>query len=199
MSCRGCCRLRSSSRRCRRRPFRPSAGTPDLDKTRAGAAASWATRPGWPARTNTISSTYPTRLTRTTRRNVRRSIAAAAAGRDGVSLLPRGGGQDVAAPGQGGERDDSRRVQSGLNGRAIDAARIRRLHAPGGRDARIHSIPLEPYSQYIVTLAPTCSSAARTGSRYRSARASRGCSERSNWWNWSCFLITEIRSAWPNG
>jgi len=41
-----------------------------------------------------------------------------------------------------------------LNGRAIDAARIRRLHASGGRDARIHSIPLQPYSQYIVTLAP---------------------------------------------
>jgi hypothetical protein len=41
-----------------------------------------------------------------------------------------------------------------LNGQAIDAARIRRLHAPGGRDARIHSIPLEPYSQYVVTLAP---------------------------------------------
>ena len=41
-----------------------------------------------------------------------------------------------------------------LNGQAIDAARISRLHAPGGRDARIHSIPLEPYSLYVVGLAP---------------------------------------------
>ena len=41
-----------------------------------------------------------------------------------------------------------------LNGQPIDAARIRRLHASGGRDARIHSIPLAPYSEYVVTLAP---------------------------------------------
>jgi hypothetical protein len=41
-----------------------------------------------------------------------------------------------------------------LNGRAIDGARIRRLHAPGGRDVRIHSIPLQAYSQYVVALAP---------------------------------------------
>lgn len=32
--------------------------------------------------------------------------------------------------------------------------RIRRLRAPDGRDARIHSIKLEPYSQFIFRLAP---------------------------------------------
>jgi hypothetical protein len=38
-----------------------------------------------------------------------------------------------------------------LNGKPILA---KRLHSPGGRDARIHSIPLQPYSQFIFTLAP---------------------------------------------
>ena len=41
-----------------------------------------------------------------------------------------------------------------LNDQAVDASRVRRLHASGGRDARIHSIRLEPYSQYVMTLAP---------------------------------------------
>jgi len=41
-----------------------------------------------------------------------------------------------------------------LNGRPITDARIRRLHAPGGRDARIHSIPLDPYSQYTLSCSP---------------------------------------------
>lgn len=39
-----------------------------------------------------------------------------------------------------------------LNGIPIPAQRIERLHAPGGRDARVHGVPLEPYSQYVVQL-----------------------------------------------
>ncbi|MCX6910602.1 MAG: hypothetical protein NTY01_21530 [Verrucomicrobia bacterium] len=35
-----------------------------------------------------------------------------------------------------------------LNSQPIASERIQRLHAPGGRDARIHSIKLEPYSQF---------------------------------------------------
>ena len=41
-----------------------------------------------------------------------------------------------------------------LNGQPLDASRIRRLHAPGGRDARVHSLKLDPYSQFVVTLTP---------------------------------------------
>ena len=41
-----------------------------------------------------------------------------------------------------------------LNGSEIANDRIQRLHAPGGRDARIHSIRLEPYSQYVIRLKP---------------------------------------------
>jgi hypothetical protein len=39
-----------------------------------------------------------------------------------------------------------------LNGQPIASERITRLHAPGGRDARIHSIPLAPYSQFEFNL-----------------------------------------------
>ena len=39
-----------------------------------------------------------------------------------------------------------------LNGRPLPGGITRRLHAPGGRDARIHSTKLEPYSQYVFTL-----------------------------------------------
>jgi len=39
-----------------------------------------------------------------------------------------------------------------LNGQPIASERIRRLHSPGGRDARIHSIKLEPYSQFEFNL-----------------------------------------------
>ena len=41
-----------------------------------------------------------------------------------------------------------------LNGKPLPGERIRRLHASDGRDARIHSIKLEPYSQFIFGLAP---------------------------------------------
>ena len=41
-----------------------------------------------------------------------------------------------------------------LNGKSIASERIDRLHAPGGRDARIHGTKLEPYSQYVMELAP---------------------------------------------
>lgn len=39
-----------------------------------------------------------------------------------------------------------------LNGQPIANNRIQRLHSPGGRDARIHSIPLAPYSQFEFNL-----------------------------------------------
>jgi len=39
-----------------------------------------------------------------------------------------------------------------LNGQPVPPSRICRLHAPGGRDARIHSIPLLPYSQFVLNL-----------------------------------------------
>ena len=41
-----------------------------------------------------------------------------------------------------------------LNGKPIDPARIERLHAPGGRDTRIHGTRLDPYSQFVIQLAP---------------------------------------------
>jgi hypothetical protein len=41
-----------------------------------------------------------------------------------------------------------------LNGKPIPGDRIQRLHAPDGRDARIHSVPLQPYSQFVFRLAP---------------------------------------------
>jgi len=37
-----------------------------------------------------------------------------------------------------------------LNGEPVEAERIERLHSANGRDARIHSIPLAPYSQYTI-------------------------------------------------
>jgi len=40
-----------------------------------------------------------------------------------------------------------------LNGKRLRSDLVRRLHAPGGRDARIHGTPLEPYSLY--TLSPS--------------------------------------------
>jgi hypothetical protein len=39
-----------------------------------------------------------------------------------------------------------------LNGRPIAQEAIERLYSPGGRDARIHSIKLEPYSQFVFHL-----------------------------------------------
>ncbi len=39
-----------------------------------------------------------------------------------------------------------------LNGSPIPVSQIKRLHSPGGRDPRIHPVPLEPYSQYIIQL-----------------------------------------------
>jgi hypothetical protein len=39
-----------------------------------------------------------------------------------------------------------------LNGQPLAKDRIQRLHSPGGRDARIHSIPLAPYSQFEFNL-----------------------------------------------
>jgi hypothetical protein len=41
-----------------------------------------------------------------------------------------------------------------LNGQPIDASRTRRLHAPGGRDARVHGVRLGPYSQFVFELRP---------------------------------------------
>lgn len=40
-----------------------------------------------------------------------------------------------------------------LNGKPIPESSIERLHAPGGRDRRIHGTPLEPYSLYVVSVA----------------------------------------------
>ena len=39
-----------------------------------------------------------------------------------------------------------------LNGEAIEADRIERLHAPGGRDTRVDTAPLEAYS--LMTVEP---------------------------------------------
>ena len=39
-----------------------------------------------------------------------------------------------------------------LNGAQIDGARVERLHAASGRDARVHAIPLDPYSLYRIAL-----------------------------------------------
>ena len=39
-----------------------------------------------------------------------------------------------------------------LNGKPIPANRVQRLHAHGGRDARIHSVVLLPYSQFVFNL-----------------------------------------------
>lgn len=41
-----------------------------------------------------------------------------------------------------------------LNGAAIPGERIEHLYAPAGRDARIHSVTLLPYSQFVFTLPP---------------------------------------------
>lgn len=41
-----------------------------------------------------------------------------------------------------------------LNGNAIPSERVERLHAPGGRDKRLHSIPLDAYSRFVISLAP---------------------------------------------
>ena len=41
-----------------------------------------------------------------------------------------------------------------LNDKPIPSDRIQRLHAPDGRDARIHSIVLLPYSQFVFNLPP---------------------------------------------
>jgi hypothetical protein len=46
------------------------------------------------------------------------------------------------------------RFSFNLNGQPIASERIQRLHSPGGRDARIHSIPLQPYSQFVCKLSP---------------------------------------------
>ncbi len=37
-----------------------------------------------------------------------------------------------------------------LNERSIPPDRLQRLHAPGGRDLRVHGTPLEPYFQYVL-------------------------------------------------
>ena len=42
-----------------------------------------------------------------------------------------------------------------LNGEPIAADAVERLHAPGGRDARVHGIPLAPYSVYTLTVDPS--------------------------------------------
>jgi len=39
-----------------------------------------------------------------------------------------------------------------LNDHPIPSSRIQRLHAPGGRDARIHPVKLAPYSQYVINV-----------------------------------------------
>ncbi|WP_372934814.1 hypothetical protein [Mariniphaga sediminis] len=39
-----------------------------------------------------------------------------------------------------------------LNNQPIPSSCVKRLHAPGGRDRRIHATVLEPYSQYIIQL-----------------------------------------------
>jgi len=39
-----------------------------------------------------------------------------------------------------------------LNDIPVPVQRIERLHAAGGRDARVHGVPLEPYSQFVVQL-----------------------------------------------
>lgn len=44
------------------------------------------------------------------------------------------------------------RFSFALNGKPIAGDRIQRLHAPDGRDARIHSVPLQPYSQFVFNL-----------------------------------------------
>lgn len=41
-----------------------------------------------------------------------------------------------------------------LNGESVPSERIERLHAPGGRDTRVHGVRLEPYSQYVVDVSP---------------------------------------------
>jgi len=41
-----------------------------------------------------------------------------------------------------------------LNGVEVAAEKIERLHAYGGRDARVHSIPLQPYSTYTLKVDP---------------------------------------------
>lgn len=41
-----------------------------------------------------------------------------------------------------------------LNGREVEACRVERLHAAGGRDQRVHGIALEPYSLYTLALDP---------------------------------------------
>lgn len=41
-----------------------------------------------------------------------------------------------------------------VNGRPIPADAVERLHAPGGRDLRVHSIALEPYSLYALSIDP---------------------------------------------
>ena len=41
-----------------------------------------------------------------------------------------------------------------LNGKPLDEGKIRRLHAPGGRDARVCGVPLEPYSLFEIPLDP---------------------------------------------
>ncbi len=39
-----------------------------------------------------------------------------------------------------------------FNGRPLSADRVQRLHAPGGRDTRVHSVPLDPYSEFVIDL-----------------------------------------------
>ncbi len=39
-----------------------------------------------------------------------------------------------------------------LNGEAVTPARVRRLHSANGRDARLHSVKLDPYSLYVLDL-----------------------------------------------
>jgi hypothetical protein len=41
-----------------------------------------------------------------------------------------------------------------MNGRPVPNDRVQRLHAPGGRDIRVHPVPLDPYSQYVITVSP---------------------------------------------
>jgi len=41
-----------------------------------------------------------------------------------------------------------------LNGKPVEGEVLQRLHAPGGRDTRIHGTRLEPYSQFVLKLTP---------------------------------------------
>jgi hypothetical protein len=46
------------------------------------------------------------------------------------------------------------RFEFRVNGELVEESRLRRLHSANGRDARLHSVRLEPYSQYTIALDP---------------------------------------------